>query len=77
MKLLEIFIRRIFPPLGVTIFPVILFRGVINSLGLGDIKYIGIIILVIGFVIDIFSLWYWDSKNTNELITDGLYKYSS
>ena len=76
MKLLEIFIRRIFPPLIVTIFPLFIFSGDINSLGLGDIKYIGIIILVIGFVIDIFSLWYWDSKNTNELITDGLYKYS-
>ena len=74
--MLEIFIRRIFPPLVVTIFPLFIFSGDMNSLGLGDVKYIGIVILVIGFIINILSLWHWDSKNTNELITDGLYNYS-
>ena len=76
MSLLEIFIRRMFPPLIVAIFPLFIFSGDINSLGLGIIKYIGIPILILGFIINIFSLWYWDSENTNELITDGLYKYS-
>ena len=76
MSLLEIFIRRMFPPLIVAIFPLFIFSGDINSLGLGIIKYIGIPILILGFIINIFSLWYWDSENTSELITDGLYKYS-
>ena len=76
MKILDLFIRRILPPTAWLIVPIYIFNKDVNTLGLGNLKYIGYPILIIGLLIYVISLWHWDSKNTSTVIDDGIYKYS-
>ena len=70
------FIRRILPPTVWFIVPIYIFNKDVNTLGPGNLKYIGYPILIIGLLIYVISLWHWDSKNTSTVIDDSIYKYS-
>ncbi len=76
MKTLDILIRRVFPPIFIVLFPYYMFCDNMNSLDIGKITFLGYPVLLLGLIIYAKSLWRWDADKTNELIIDGLYKYS-
>ena len=76
MNILDLFIKRILPPTVWLIVPIYTFNNDVNTLGLGNLKYLGFPILIIGLLIYVISLWHWDANNTSTVIDDGIYKFS-